>query len=130
MPATRPPGELRQKAAEVISEKLKEITVAQAARDLRVSRQAIYDFKSGAYCPSLAIIQRACSVWGLEFKIQGMLVNERVFSQRTSKSRKTSERQISMFDLWDQLEHRQMTVVRAKKVNGAVEMTLRISIPA
>ncbi len=35
-----------------------------------------------------------------------------------------------MFDLWEQLERRKMTVIRAEKVNGAVEMTLRISIPA
>jgi hypothetical protein len=35
-----------------------------------------------------------------------------------------------MFDLWEQLEHRRMTVVRAQKVDGGVEMTLRISIPA
>jgi predicted transcriptional regulator len=132
MPATRPSGVLRQKAAEVISLKLRELSVTRAAHDLGVSRQAIYGFKSGEYCPSLAVIQRACTVWGLEFNIQGMTINDRVFSPRPAKSKssKKSERQITMFDLWEQLEHRRMTVVRAERVDGAVEMTLRISIPA
>jgi DNA-binding XRE family transcriptional regulator len=130
MPASRPFGELRKRAAELILEKLKELTVAQAARDLGVSRQAIYGFKSGEYCPSLAIVQKACLAWNLEFTIQGMTVNKQSFRKRTGSPGKQSGRQLTMFDLWEQLEHRRMTVVRAERVEGAVEMTLRISIPA
>jgi DNA-binding XRE family transcriptional regulator len=114
----------------VISQKLQELTVTQAANDLGISRQAVYGFKSGEYCPSLSVIQKACDVWGLEFSIQGMTINKRAFAQHTNKSRKKFVGQITMFDLWEQLEHRRMTVVRAERVDGAVEMTLRISIPA
>jgi DNA-binding XRE family transcriptional regulator len=130
MPATRPVGELREQAAKVILQKLQDLTISEAARVLGVSRQAIYGFKSGEYCPSLAVIQRACNVWGLEFQIQGMTINQRSFRQRSGSSAKKSDTQITMFDLWEQLEHRRMTVVRAQKVDGGVEMTLRISIPA
>lgn len=114
----------------MILQRLETLSVAQASRDLGVSRQAIYGFKSGAYCPSLAVIQRACVAWGLEFKIDGMAVNERTFSRRRDSSTNSSDQQITMFDLWEQLAHRRMTVVRAEKVDGAVEMTLRISVPA
>jgi hypothetical protein len=38
--------------------------------------------------------------------------------------------QPTLFDLWSELQNRRMTVVRAERVNGAVEMTLRIPIPA
>jgi hypothetical protein len=69
-------------------------------------------------------------VWGLEFQIQGMTINQRSFRQPSGSSAKKSDTQITMFDLWEQLEHRRMTVVRAQKVDGGVEMTLRISIPA
>ena len=113
----------------LILQKLETLTVAEAAHALGVSRQAIYGFKSGNYCPSLAIIQKACDVWGLEFLVQGMLVNKNVFRQRSSRI-KVVRQQLTMFDLWEQLEHRRMTVVRATKVDGALEMTLRISIPA
>jgi len=133
MPATRPVGPLREQAAKVILQKLEDLTISEAARALGVSRQAIYGFKTGDYCPSLAVIQRACNVWGLEFQIQGvtrMTVDKRSFRQPSSSPTKESVQQITMFDLWEQLEHRKMTVVRATKVDGGVEMTLRISIPA
>jgi DNA-binding XRE family transcriptional regulator len=133
MPATRPVGELRKQAAKVILQKLEKLSISEAARALRISRQAIYGFKSGKYCPSLAVIQRACEVWDLEFNIQGlqgMVVNAGSFPQRSSSPRTKSEKQLTMFDLWEQLKDRRMTVVRAEKVEGAVEMTLRISIPA
>ncbi len=130
MPATRPIGRLREEAGKVILQKLETLTISQASRDLGVSRQAIYGFRKGTYCPSLAVIQRACAAWGLEFKIDGLTLNEGSFSSRSGSSGKRLEQQITMFDLWEQLEHRRMTVVRAERVNGAVEMTLRISIPA
>ncbi|HVZ82272.1 MAG TPA: helix-turn-helix transcriptional regulator [Terracidiphilus sp.] len=130
MPATRPAGELRECAAKLILQKLETLSIAEAACALGVSRQAIYGFKSGEYCPSLAVIQKACCAWNLEFTIKGMIVNKRSFTQRSSPSRKKTDQQITMFDLWEQLERRKMTVIRAEKVNGAVEMTLRISIPA
>jgi DNA-binding XRE family transcriptional regulator len=130
MPATRPAGELRKQGAKVILQKLEKLTVAEAADALGVSRQAIYGFKSGEYCPSLAIVQKACAVWGLEFKIQGMIINRQSFPRQSRSSRKKSIEQFSLFDLWEQFERRRMTVVRAEKLDGAVEMTLRISIPA
>jgi len=129
MPATRPAGELREQAAKIILQELQKLTISQAARDLGVSRQAIYGFKSGEYCPSLAVIQRACSAWGLEFSIQGMTINQQSFP-RPPKPPLQESGQLTMFDLWEQLENRRMTVVRAKKVPGAVEMILRISVPA
>jgi DNA-binding XRE family transcriptional regulator len=130
MPATRPIGQLREQATKVILQKLEKLTIAEAARALGVSRQAIYGFKSGDYCPSLAVIQRACTAWDLEFKIQGMTVNERSFRQGSSTTKRKSDQQTMMFDLWEQLAHRRMTVVRAERLDGAVEMTLRIPIPA
>jgi DNA-binding XRE family transcriptional regulator len=130
MPATRPVGKLREEAAKLILQKLKDLTISEAARALGVSRQAIYGFKAGDYCPSLAVIQRACNVWGLEFQIQGMTIDRQSFRRPPSSPMNDSEQQITMFDLWEQLEHRKMTVVRATKVDGGVEMTLRISIPA
>jgi len=130
--ATRPVGELREAASALIIEKLKTVSVAQAARDLCVSKQAVYGFKSGSFCPSLAVIQRACKAWNLEFTVNGLRVSEQSF-----KSQATIEQplpaagtQLKLFDLWGQLQDQRMTVVRATRVDGAVEMTLRISIPA
>lgn len=133
MPATRPVGQLREQAAKVILQKLEGLTISEAARALGVSRQAIYDFKTGKYCPSLAVIQRACNVWGLEFQIQGLgrvTIDKQSFIQPSNSRLAKSDLQTTLFDLWEQLENRRMTVVRAEKVDGGVEMTLRMSIPA
>jgi hypothetical protein len=125
---------LRTQATALIVEKLKTISVSQAARDLKVSRQAIYGFKDGTYCPSLAVVQRACSEWELEFSFRGMRVSRDSFKPRKRvRSERSAEQpppQLTFFDLWDQLKDQRMTVVRARHVDGAVEMTLRISVPA
>jgi hypothetical protein len=133
VPATRPVGDLRTQAAALIIEKLKSLTISQAARDLKVSRQAIYDFRDGVYCPSLAVIQRACAAWKLEFNFRGMKVSKDSFRTKKVSADQQPESlqdQLNLFDLWDQLQDQRMTVVRARRVNGSVEMTLRISIPA
>jgi DNA-binding XRE family transcriptional regulator len=130
MAATRPVGTLREQARQVIVEKLQKLTVAEVARALRVSRQAIYGFRSGDYCPSMAVIQRACSAWTLEFNINGMIVSERSFGKQPAEQPNAPAVQLTMFDLWEQLQNQKMTVVRAERVDGAVEMTLRIPIPA
>jgi predicted transcriptional regulator len=130
--ATKPPGDLRVQAAALIVERLKSLSISQAARDLKVSRQAIYGFKNGMYCPSLAVVQRACEVWKLEFRFRGMKISKESFKPKSSTWKQPSdqEAQRTFFELWDQLQNQRMTVVRARRVDGAVEMTLRISIPA
>ena len=118
-------------ATALIIEKLRSLSISQAARDLKVSRQAIYDFKDGNYCPSLAVIQRACAAWKLEFGFRGMKISKDSFkSKKSPKNQQAPEAQLTFFDLWDQLKDQRMTVVRARHIDGAVEMTLRISIPA
>jgi predicted transcriptional regulator len=107
--------------------------VAQVARDLKVSRQAVYGFKSGAFCPSLAIVQRACKVWGLAFDFNGINISDIVFETKTmidKTAKKKSPSQLDFYHLWGQLQDQKMTIVRTRRVSGAVEMILRIPIPA
>jgi DNA-binding XRE family transcriptional regulator len=134
MAATRPIGELREAAKKLILEKLSRMTIAQASRDLGISRQAIYGFKKGEYCPSLALIERACKVWGLEFNIRGfdneMTVNKESFVRHEISAVNRPPQQLTMEHLWRQLENRPVTVVCTKRSDQALEMTLRISIPA
>jgi hypothetical protein len=118
-------------ASAIIIEKLKVISVAQAARDLHVSKQAIYGFKTGKFCPSLAVVERACSAWQLEFTVNGLKVSENTF-KRDGEVRELppAGSQLNLFDVWGQLQDQRMTVVRARRIDGAVEMTLRIAISA
>ena len=134
MSATRPMGELREVAKRLILERLAGMSVAQAARDLGVSREAIYGFKRGDYCPSLAIIERSCKTWGMEFNIDHgivkITVNKDSFSEHPITLASAPSEQMTMDHLWKQLENRPMTVVRAEKKDGTLEMVLRVTIPA
>jgi hypothetical protein len=122
---------LREQASALIIQKLKTISVAKAARDLKVTRQAIYGFKRGSFCPSLAVIQRASKAWELEFSVNGMKVSEHSFMpEPPSGGARGAAEQLTFFDLWTQLQDQKMTVVRARRIDGGVEMTLRIAIPA
>lgn len=81
----------------------------------------------------MAVIQRACEAWNLEFTVHGMKVSASSFKSGGPETGPREQRvpfQPTLFDLWSELENRRMTVIRAERVNGAVEMTLRISIPA
>lgn len=131
MSATRPVGELREMASALIIERLKTISVAQAARDLCVSKQAVYGFKSGAFCPSLAVIQRACKAWEMEFTVNGLKISEQSFKHETGTAPlPAAGTQLNLFDLWGQLQDQRMTVVRARRIDGGVEMTFRIALSA
>jgi DNA-binding XRE family transcriptional regulator len=135
MGSTRPIGELRENAKRLILDKLSKISVTQASRDLGISRQAIYDFKKGRYCPSLSIVERACKTWGLEYRIKGLTqedlpVNTGSFVKHSISVVTPPPEQITMEHLWKQLENRSLTVVHTERKDGALEMTLRISIPA
>jgi hypothetical protein len=78
----------------------------------------------------LAVIQRACKAWGLEFSINGMKVSGESFKPESSRRSAPATEQLTFFDLWTQLQDQRMTVVRARRIDGAVEMTLRIAVPA
>lgn len=77
------------------------------------------------------MIQRACKAWELEFRVNGMKISEHSFRPESpSEGARVTAEQLTFFDLWTQLQDQKMTVVRARRIDGAVEMTLRIAIPA
>jgi DNA-binding XRE family transcriptional regulator len=129
VPATRPIDELRREAAALIVARIKETTVAKAAAALGVSRQALYDIQRGKYCPSLALIQRACQIWGLEFKFRGLTVGKKTL-QRKPQPRDPAIQTSLVFEALESLEKQQLEVVRAKRVGKAVELIFRFKLTA
>jgi DNA-binding XRE family transcriptional regulator len=121
--------ELRRKAAGLIVAHLEKITVAQAALDLGISRQAVYDIKKGKYCPSLGLVQRACEVWGLKFAFRGLLIAPTSFRRKTEGAR-VPEIQGDLLDALGQLDSRNWEVIATKPMGGAIEITLRLTLSA
>jgi DNA-binding XRE family transcriptional regulator len=120
--------ELRQRAARLIVAHLDKITVAQAASDLKISRQAVYDIKNGEYCPCLSLVQRACEVWGLKFEFRGILIDNTALKRRIDTPAPVA--QGNLFEAFVHLDNSNFEVIKAKPVGNALEITLRLTLPA
>jgi DNA-binding XRE family transcriptional regulator len=122
--------ELRKQAADLIVDRLKTTTVADIASDLSISRQAVYDIKKGKYCPSLSLVQKACDAWKVKFDFRGILIESTSFRASAEGS---SRPVATPGDLWEslrQLDSRNFEVISTKPMGQALEITLRLNLPA
>jgi DNA-binding XRE family transcriptional regulator len=130
MPASRPMDALRSKAASLIIDRLKTVNVAQAASDLGVSRQAVYDIQKGKYCPSLSLVQKACEVWGLKFDFRGVLIDKQSFKKKKEQTPAVStQMRLNLLEAISQLDYRSFEVIGTKPMGHTLEITLRLTIP-
>ena len=129
MSASKPINELRRVAAGLILDHLKTTTVTQAAAELGVSRQAIYGIKRGDFCPSLALIQQACEVWGLDFTFRNLKIAKGTLGTTRTKPQQTST-QLDLFEVLRRLKNQKAQIVQTKRMGRAVELTFRVQLEA
>ena len=139
MSASRPLKELRRKAANLIIDRImrptpeqKRLTIADAARDLNISRQAVYDIIKRKYCPSLALIHRACEHWTLKFDFRGLLIEAAVLAGTGKEAPLAPEAQMNLelVEAIQRIDSRNFEVIEAKPIGRAVEIIIRLTIPA
>ena len=128
MPATKPIEELRAEAAKLFIDHLAKSNISKAAEGLGVSGQALYDIRRKKYCPSLALIQRACDLWGLEFSFRGLKISKATL--RPNKKSSRLPEQMELFDALKTLQNQTLQVVRAKRTGRAFDVVLRVSLSA
>jgi DNA-binding XRE family transcriptional regulator len=128
MSASRPIDDLREHAAKLIIDRAREVSFGKAAKDLGISRQALYDIERGVYCPSLALILRACEAWNLNFRYRGLTVTKGTIQPRRKAVVKTT--QLDLFNALAELEKQHFEVVPAKRNRGSLELTLRLKVTA
>lgn len=128
MSATRPINDLRKRAAELIINHARELSFTRAAKELGISRQALYGIKNGSYCPSLALMQRACQKWKLKFEYRGLIVEAATI--RADVKKQPPSTQLALFDALGALETQEFEVIRARKSGSAVELVLRLKVSA
>jgi DNA-binding XRE family transcriptional regulator len=121
--------ELRKQAADLIINRLKTARVADVASDLGVSRQAVYDIKKGKYCPSLSLVQKACQEWKAQFTFRGIVVDGRSFMANGEQSQPAAT-QGDLLESLSELDSRDFEVIHTKPVGRALEITLRLTLPA
>jgi DNA-binding XRE family transcriptional regulator len=139
--ASKPIRELRRKAANLIIDRIEHptpeqgpISKAQAAEDLGISRQAVYDILKRRYCPSLSLVHRACEQWGLQFDFRGMLIEKAAFAvEREEESlRPVADAQLplDLVEVIQKIDYRSFEVLEAKPVGREVMITIRLTVPA
>ncbi len=122
--------ELRKQAADLIIDRLKTAKVADVASDLGISRQAVYDIKKGKYCPSLSLVQKACQKWKAKFTFRGILVDGTSFKANADEQSQPTATQTALFESLEQLDKRSFEVIQTKPMGRALEITLRLTLPA
>jgi DNA-binding XRE family transcriptional regulator len=127
--ASKPIAELRTVAAGLILGRLEKMTVTQAAAELGVSRQAIYGIKRGDFCPSLALIQRACEAWKLDFTFRNLRVAKGTLATKRSTPASAAT-QLDLFEVLAQLKNHHARIVQTKRMGTAVELTFRLQLEA
>lgn len=130
MPASRPMDELRRQAAALIIDRLKKTKVADVAADLKISRQAVYDIKKGRYCPSLSLVQKACEVWKVRFSFRGILIDSASFKKSADRPSAPLATQGDLLESLVHLDNRCFEVIDTKPMGRALEITLRLTLPA
>ena|ERR1700687_6241244 len=98
------------------------ISKTQAAKDLHVSRQMLYQYLEGKSLPKHAVLQRACSEWKLELKYNTLIVNAASFPQPIPKGAPWRQLDLNLQAAIEQLENQNVAVRILRKVNGRVEL--------
>jgi len=124
MPPTKPLDELKAQAVALISEQVSQSSVTKVASDLDVSRQAVYGFIKGEYCPSLAVIQRACEAWNKEFHVRGLAVNQHTLPGKAKPT--VLPHQMNLFDALKQGRFK----VKTRRSGNSMELVLRFKLSA
>jgi predicted transcriptional regulator len=124
MSATRPIDELKAKATALISERVSRTSIAKVASDLGITRQAVHGFLRRDYCPSLAVIQRACSEWGVDFNVRGLTIN-----QHTLRVERKPTHSPQQMDLYESLKSKRIEV-KTRRAGNAMELVLWFKLSA
>jgi transcriptional regulator with XRE-family HTH domain len=104
----------------------RKLKIAQAARDLRVSRQAFYGYLNGTSLPRKQTFARAIDLWNFNIAVGGSLLD------RDSFKEPKKEAEPSQMVLWEALDgiRPQDLKIAVNRVGSTLNVEVRIDIPA
>lgn len=100
---------------------------SQAARELRISRQAVSLYLKQKATPSGEIVRRICERWNISLNVEGMVVAESTYRKRVSGPVQAPPLQLPLLPAAiDSLENKDLKVKIVKKVEDAIELKVSI----
>jgi transcriptional regulator with XRE-family HTH domain len=98
------------------------ISKAQAARDLGISRQMLYEYLSGKSLPKHTVLERACTFWHLELNYKDFLVTSTAFSKASAVPRATTPIQLDLLTAVEALRDEDLDIKILRKGSGRIEL--------
>jgi transcriptional regulator with XRE-family HTH domain len=104
------------------------ISKAQAARDLRVSRQMLYQYLAGKSLPKHDVLRRACEVWKLQLNYKEFIVTATSFPQPERQRPMTQPKQLDLLAAVEALRNEDLDLKILRKTNGRIELKLELRL--
>ena len=104
------------------------LSKTRAAKELRVSRQMLYQYLKGKSLPKREVLQRACAAWGLKINYRDLIVSTESFPSPTVGAETPPAKQLDL-DLREaikQLGDENVAVRILKKDNGRIELQVDV----
>jgi transcriptional regulator with XRE-family HTH domain len=124
-------SELQKKVGAQLRKAIKDrkLKVADAARQLRISRQSLHAYMKGSASPNVEVLYRACALWGIEIVYAGYRFGAASFRGHEPKPEKKS-RQLRLPLTLEDLHASDLQVQLVKKSATSVELLVKIGIIA
>lgn len=96
----------------------------KAAKELRVSRQMLYEYLKAKSLPKREVLQRACDAWGLRLNYKELIVSKESYAVPNVKSNAPVARQLKLDlrEAIEQLGNEDLAVRILRKDNGRIEL--------
>jgi transcriptional regulator with XRE-family HTH domain len=121
-------AEIAQKFKEAIA--TLRISKAQAARDLNVSRQMLYEYLGQKSTPKHSVLRRACVAWNLELDYKGLIVNSSAFppaiTPRVADVHGPWQLDLDLQTAIEHLRDEDLLVRILRKDNGRIELRVEL----
>jgi len=102
------------------------LTKTQAARDLRVSRQAFYSYLDGTSLPRKRTLVRAIELWNFNIAVGGVPLDPASFIEPDAALR---PRQLLLWEALDGIRTEGLKIT-VKRVDSTLNVEVKIDIPA
>jgi hypothetical protein len=106
----------------------RELTVVEAAAQLRISRQSLHAYLGGHACPSVEILYRACLLWNIVVSYGGYNFGVRSKSKRKQAHQTLKQRSISLPFTFEEVRKRDVEIELGKKTPRSVQLRLFLNV--
>lgn len=105
------------------------LTISQAARNLRVSRQAFHSYLNGSSVPRSQTLARAIDLWGFNLSVGGVTLDRNSFTTESANGTEPPPKQLVLWEALDGIKQQDLKI-NVKRIGSTLRVEVKIDIPA